>query len=178
MPIKTIVDLLEKDYNTNEKFKNIIDKVKIIESIYKGLNKNDIPKIRQMIQLIKRDFETSPKIKFGSITYDKEDFLSISEDKIVETNDFKLKGLSYSNEKLVRKLCLHNKNLVESIKIVSEEIQNEECLKLFNVLLYACLSVYLIIGQNTVFIEHNVSNQTLKTVCEYKEIISEIINEA
>lgn len=161
---------LEKDYETNEKFKNIIDKVPVIESIYKGIKTTDIPRIKEFKQIINEQHITE-KIKFGNIIYDAEDFLAIDFDKIVENENFKLVGLSYYDEKLIRKLGLHNKNLIECLKIADK---NNE-IELFNTLLYSCLAIYLIIG-NSDFTLQNISQTNLNILNNYKKIILDIIN--
>lgn len=170
--LSSMIKLLEEDYNTNLKFKEIIDKVRVIESIYKGLNKKDIPKIKQTLEFIKEHSteKVLNSIKFGNITYDVEDFLSIDFDKIVEDESIKLVGISFVNEKLVRKLNLHGKNLIECLKIVYQH--NE--LELFNTLLFSCLSVYLIINTDN-FILQNIS-KTLSDILErYKIIVLEVL---
>lgn len=171
MSLHNIIEFLEKDYETNKEFKKNIDKIPIIESIYKGLNKSDIPKIKNLIDVIKNKKIKNKTIKFGNIIYDADDFLAIDFDKIVEDENFKLNGLSYFDEKLVRKLDLHNKNLIESLKIVLSVMNSEEHYKLFNALLYSCVAVYLINND----IKFNISEINLDIIEKYKSLISSIL---
>ena len=71
-----IIALLEKTYEENQDFKNIIDKIPLIESIYKGLNVSDKPQIIKLIENIKTN-QPDKTITFGNITYDYEDFINI-----------------------------------------------------------------------------------------------------
>lgn len=165
-----IIALFEKTYDENRDFKKIIDKIPLIESIYKGLNVSDIPQIIKLIKDIKIK-QPDKKIKFGNITYDYEDFINIDISKIVETENFKLIGFSYKDEKLVRKLNLHNKNPIECLKI----IKNSDCNELINTLIFVCMSVYLIIDYKPVI--NNISVNVLNMLTPYKQLVQNILDE-
>lgn len=165
-----IIALLEKTYKENQDFKNIIDKIPLIESIYKGLNVSDTPQIIKLIENIKTN-QPDKTITFGNITYDYEDFINIDVSKIVETENFKLIGFSYKDEKLVRKLNLHNKNPIECLKI----IKNSEYDELINTLIFVSMSVYLIIDYKPVI--NNISASVLNMLTPYKQLVQNILNE-
>lgn len=171
-----ILTSIENDYNTNPDFKNIIDKIPIVESIYKGLKKSEIPKIEKMLEEL-RQKTFSKQIQFGNIVYDLEDFLSIDINKIEEDETTKIVGLSCCDEKLVRKYNLHKKNLIECLKIIGTVIESTEQTSevlLFNSLLFMCLSVYMIIGKED-FIKQNVSAVSLNVIEKYKTIIESLL---
>lgn len=165
-----IIQLIENTYNENQDFKNIIDKIPLIESIYKGLNVSDIPQIIKLIEDIKIK-QPNETIVFGNITYDYEDFINIDISKIVETENFKLIGLSYKDEKLVRKLNLHNKNPVECLKM----LKNSEYNELIDTLILICMSVYLIIDYKPIV--NNISMSVLNMLLPYKQLVQNILNE-